>query len=188
MTAQPPATLTIGRLARAAGVGVETIRYYQQRGLLPVPASEGMFRRYPLTLADRIRFIKRAQELGFSLDEIGELLRLEDGTDRPSIRRVAAERLAQTERKLADLRRMRKVLSHLLADCEHAGADVPCPIIATLATSEPRLDRVGSAGATSPPASASPASGAPPRPAAARRPGRRRASARRRCRGPRACR
>lgn len=70
MTAAAPASRTIGRLARAAGVGVETIRYYQQRGLLPVPASVGAFRHYPLQLTARIRFIKRSQELGFSLDEI----------------------------------------------------------------------------------------------------------------------
>jgi MerR family mercuric resistance operon transcriptional regulator len=125
--------LTIGRLARAADVGVETIRYYQQRGLLPVPASIGAFRYYPVELVKRIRFIKRAQELGFSLDEITELLRLEDGTNRSSIRRIAANRLDQIERKLADLKRMQKVLKHLVAECEHTRAHLPCPIIATLA-------------------------------------------------------
>ena len=75
-------SLTIGRLAHAAGVGVETIRYYQRRGLLPVPESAGTFRQYPLALTARIHFIKRAQDLGFSLDEITELLRLEDGAHR----------------------------------------------------------------------------------------------------------
>lgn len=126
-------TLTIGRLARAAGVGVETIRYYQQRALLPVPASAGAYRHYPVELSARVRFIKRAQELGFSLDEIGDLLRLQDGADRESIRAIASERLQQTERKLADLKRMQKVLGHLLAECEHTGSELPCPIIATLA-------------------------------------------------------
>ena len=87
------AQLTIGKLARAAGVGIETIRYYQQRDLLPVPPASGAFRHYPMTLVARIRFIKRAQELGFSLDEISELLRLEDGTDRSSIRRITSDRL-----------------------------------------------------------------------------------------------
>ncbi len=120
MTDISPESLTIGRLARVAGVGVETIRYYQLRGLLPV---------------ERIRFIKRAQELGFSLDEITELLRLEDGTNRSSIRRIAADRLSQIEHKLTDLKRMRKVLKHLVAECEHTRADLPCPIIATLALS-----------------------------------------------------
>jgi MerR family mercuric resistance operon transcriptional regulator len=129
-------TLTIGRLARAAGVGIETIRYYQQRELLPVPDTVGAFRHYPATLTARVRFIKRAQELGFSLVEIGGLLRLQDGTDRESIRAIASERLQQTERKLADLKRMRKVLGHLLAECEHTGSEAPCPIIATLAQAD----------------------------------------------------
>lgn len=134
MTPNASESLTIGRLARAAGVGVETIRYYQQRALLPVPASAGAIRHYPVGLAERIRFIKRAQELGFSLDEIAELLRLEDGSNRGSIRRIASDRLNQIERKLADLKRMQRVLKHLVAECEHTHGDLPCPIIATLST------------------------------------------------------
>jgi MerR family mercuric resistance operon transcriptional regulator len=125
-------SLTIGRLARAADVGVETIRYYQDRKLLPVPASEGAFRRYPMSLVERIRFIKRAQELGFSLEEVRELLQLEDGSHRKSIQRVAAGRLSQIEAKLADLKRMQRVLKELLTKCEHTGADLPCPIIGTI--------------------------------------------------------
>ena len=132
MPTPTPESLTIGRLARAAGVGVETIRYYQQRGLLPVPPSAGAYRQYPVALAVRIRFVKRAQELGFSLDEIVELLRLEDGTHRDSIRRIATDRLGQIAQKLADLQRMRKTLRHLVSECEHTRADLPCPIIATL--------------------------------------------------------
>ncbi len=131
------ATMTIGRLARAAGVGVETIRYYQRRGLLPVPATSGAFRHYPAGLLDRIRFIKRSQELGFSLDEIAQLLKLEDGADRRSIRRISTERLQQIEAKVADLRRMQRALRHLVAECEHADLDRPCPIIATLAADQP---------------------------------------------------
>ncbi|MDP9043665.1 MAG: MerR family DNA-binding protein [Pseudomonadota bacterium] len=125
-------TLTIGSLARAAEVGVETIRYYQARALLPIPPRTGAFRHYPVRLVERIRFIKRAQELGFSLDEIAQLLALGEGVDRVAIRRLAGERLAQIERKLCDLRRMQKVLRHLLIDCEHTGAEKPCPIIETL--------------------------------------------------------
>jgi len=125
-------SLTIGRLARAADVGVETIRYYQDRKLLPVPESDGAFRYYPMSLVDRIRFIKRAQELGFSLEEVRELLQLEDGTDRASIRRVATDRLSQIEAKLADLKRMQRVLKDLLTECEHTRADLPCPIIGTI--------------------------------------------------------
>ena len=132
MIQQVPESLTIGRLARAADVGVETIRYYQQRGLLPVPSIVGAYRYYPMALIERIRFIKRAQELGFTLDEIAELLRLEDGSNRSSIRRIASDRLSQIEQKLSDLRRMQKALKHLVSQCEHTSKNLPCPIIATL--------------------------------------------------------
>jgi len=131
-------SLTIGRLARAADVGVETVRYYQERKLLPVPPSTGGFRHYPVSLVDRIRFIKRAQELGFSLEEVSELLHLEEGTDRASIRHLATNRLSQIEHKLTDLRRMQRVLKHLVSQCEHTSADLPCPIIDTLAATRQR--------------------------------------------------
>ena len=124
--------LTIGRLAQAADVGIETIRYYQQRKLLPVPPARGAFRHYDPALADRIRFIKRAQELGFSLDEIAQLLRLQDGVDRRAIRRISSQRLAQIETKLTDLKRMQRVLKHLVAACEETATDHPCPIIEAL--------------------------------------------------------
>jgi len=132
MIEKAPESLTIGRLARAAGVGIETIRYYQTRGLLPIPSAFGAYRHYPVSLAARIRFIKRAQELGFSLDEITELLRLEDGSNRSSIRRIATDRLSQIELKLADLRRMQKALKQLVSACAHTSGGLPCPIIATL--------------------------------------------------------
>lgn len=131
-TSPDTATFTIGHLARAADVGVETIRYYQERGLLPVPVAHGAYRRYSIELVGRIRFIKRGQELGLTLAEITELLRLEDGADRPSIRRIANARLIQIEHKIADLERMRNVLSHLVDECEHTRKNLPCPIIATL--------------------------------------------------------
>jgi MerR family mercuric resistance operon transcriptional regulator len=125
-------TFTIGKLAKAAGVGVETVRYFQQRGLLAVPPANGVFRHYPVSAVERIRFIKRAQELGFTLDEIGELLALEDGGDRVAIRRVASARLAQIETKLSDLQRMRVALAELVDCCAHTEQNRPCPIIATL--------------------------------------------------------
>lgn len=124
--------LTIGRLAKAAGVGVETIRYYQQRHLLPVPPQRGAFRYYPAQTVERIRFIKRAQELGFSLDEIAQLLKLEDGVERSAVRALARQRLDQISHKLADLTRMQTVLSQLVEDCEHCEGEVPCPIIDSL--------------------------------------------------------
>ena len=134
MPTTSPHTLTIGRLARAASVGVETIRYYQKRRLLPLPESKTTFRQYPLELVGRIRFIKRAQELGFSLDEVSQLLQLEDGTNRASIRRISSDRLDQIEQKLKDLKRMQTALKHLIHECAHTDAALPCPIIATLSS------------------------------------------------------
>lgn len=129
--------LTIGRLARAAGVGVETIRYYQQRQLLPVPPARGAFRYYPPSAVDRIRFIKRAQELGFTLDEIAELLQLQDGSDRAQLRQIAAAKIAQIEKKLSDLQRVHDALAHVVDACAHTEAGQPCPIIEALL--QPRL-------------------------------------------------
>ena len=88
--------VTIGGLARAAGVGVETVRYYQRRRLLAVPHSGGGIRRYPTAMVERIRFIKRLPVLGFSLDEICELLRQEAGGSLNSIPEIACSRLANT--------------------------------------------------------------------------------------------
>jgi Hg(II)-responsive transcriptional regulator len=128
-----PSTLTIGVVARAAGVNVETVRYYQRRGLLPVPASaRGSVRRYPRVLVDHLRFIKRAQTLGFNLEEVRELLQLESGGSRAQIRRIAAERLHNIHAKISALQQMQRVLSQLLHECQHATAAAPCPIIAAL--------------------------------------------------------
>ncbi len=130
---QTLATFTIGQLARSAGVGVETVRYYQRRALLPVPQVASGFRFYPKVLVERIRFIKRAQELGFTLDEIATLLQLEDADDRIAIRKVAADRLQQVEGKLADLQKMQRMLSGLIHECESTGKTQACPIIHALA-------------------------------------------------------
>lgn len=139
MTTRLPAThLTIGRLARAADVGIETIRYYQRLDLLPTPepTEGGAFRHYPLSLVDRIRFIKRSQDLGFSLDEISTLLKLEDGKNRKAIRSVANAHLADIARRIEDLQRMQRALTHLVHDCEATGHSKPCPIIAALSGTE----------------------------------------------------
>jgi MerR family mercuric resistance operon transcriptional regulator len=128
-----PSPLTIGRVAKAAGVGVETVRYYQSRGLLRVPAANGGFRIYPAATVHRIAFIKRAQVLGFTLDEVRSLLDLEDGRNRRAIQSVAQARLKQIEDKLADLHRMRGALSDLLHRCRQTGPAQVCPIIETLA-------------------------------------------------------
>jgi MerR family mercuric resistance operon transcriptional regulator len=131
--------MTIGQLALAAGVGVETVRYYQRRGLMVVPARGGLrggaggaIRRYGAADAARIGFIRRAQELGFSLDEVASLLQLEDGADRRSIRRIAAARLEQIRARRTDLERMERTLNHLIHECEHAERAPRCPIVASL--------------------------------------------------------
>lgn len=124
--------LTIGGLAQLAGVGVETIRYYQRRRLLPVPNSGATVRRYPPQLARRIRFIKKAQAVGFTLDEIGTLLDLSDRRNRRAVQAVTVARLAQINAKLADLARMQTALAHLLHQCLTTGAVQPCPIIESL--------------------------------------------------------
>ena len=95
------------------------------------------FRTYPANLAERIRFIKRAQELGFSLDEIANLLMLEDGNDRQAIRDVAQERLLQVQAKLLDLHRMEDMLTQLIHQCASSTQQVQCPIIQALASSSP---------------------------------------------------
>ena len=125
--------LTIARAADAAGVGVETIRYYQRRGLIAQPTQKrGAYRRYGERHVARIRFIKRAQELGFTLDEVESLLELEDGTDRARIQEIAATRLAETRDRIADLKRMEKTLAHLLEHCR-SGKTSRCPITEALA-------------------------------------------------------
>jgi MerR family mercuric resistance operon transcriptional regulator len=126
--------LTIAGVARGAGVGVETVRYYERRGLVPQPARAlGTIRRYGRAHVARIRFIRRAQELGFTLEEIETLLKLEDGTDRRSIRRIATERLEETRRRIRDLKRMERALAHLLLECETDAAAPRCPIISAIA-------------------------------------------------------
>ena len=124
--------LTIGRLAKAANVGVETIRYYQGRGLLPVPRPIGAVRYYAASLIDRIRFIKRAQSLGFSLAEVATLLDLQDGRNRRAVQAVTRARLTQIQGKLSDLRRIRLSLEDLLVRCQSSEKIPECPIIEAL--------------------------------------------------------
>ena len=127
------ATMTIGRVAEAAGVNVETIRFYQRLGLLAEPARPpGGVRRYGNEYVSRLRFVKRAQQLGFSLAEIQRLLALEDPQSCGKARSLAAEKLALVEARIADLDRMRGVLKDLVARCDLRRGKVACPIIATL--------------------------------------------------------
>jgi MerR family mercuric resistance operon transcriptional regulator len=123
-------SLTIAGVADAAGVGVETVRYYERRGLIEQPKQKvGAYRRYDSKHVARIRFIKRAQELGFTLEEIEGLLELQDGTDRRSIRSIATRRLEQIRTRIADLRRIEKALGHVLHECEARAGTPQCPII-----------------------------------------------------------
>jgi MerR family transcriptional regulator, mercuric resistance operon regulatory protein len=127
------ADLTIGQLAEAAGVSVETVRYYQRRGLLrePVRPLRGI-RRYSLDEVKRIRFIKRAQQLGFILEEVGNLLQLEDGRSCRETERLAEQKLALVEARIADLQRLRKTLKELIGRCEAGRGRISCPIIESL--------------------------------------------------------
>lgn len=125
--------LKIGQLAASAGVGIEAIRYYQRRKLLGTPPKPyGGQRLYPAAYVDRLRFIKRAQALGFSLDDVAALLQLNDGTGHVRARQLASARLAEIDSRVADLEAMREVLARLIHDCGHAEGRVPCPIIGTL--------------------------------------------------------
>ena len=126
--------LSIGRLAAQAGVTVETIRYYQRRGLLlePEKPMNGQ-RRYPAELAKRVRFIKRAQVLGFTLEEISGLLRLEEARACAQTRELAARKLQLIESKLTDLTAMRQALAKLMRQCDLPDSKSGCPIIHALA-------------------------------------------------------
>ena len=122
--------LTIAKFADAAGVGVETVRYYQRRGLLPVPqARRASYRRYDRSLLQRLRFIRNAQAAGFSLAEIRELMRLDRTGDRLRIRKIAAGKLTELEARMRDLKQASKSLKTLVHHCEHARPGTPCPII-----------------------------------------------------------
>lgn len=133
------AALTIGKLAREGGVGVETVRYYQRRGLLATPDrpagwGEGSVRRYSNEDVRRLRFIRTAQGAGFTLDEIAELLSLDASDDRPRARALASERIEALDFRIAELTAARNALARLAQSCatEDAG---PCPIIAAFESS-----------------------------------------------------
>lgn len=131
--AKIPEKLTIGAFAEAAGVNVETIRFYQRKGLLAEPdRPQGSIRRYSESDVSRVRFVKSAQRLGFSLDEVAELLRLDDGTHCSEASALAEHKLADVRGKLADLAGMEKVLSELVRACRARRGSIACPLIATL--------------------------------------------------------
>jgi len=127
-------TFTIGLLARAAGVGVETVRYYQRRGLLAEPApGRGAYRTYGAAELARLRAIRRAQQLGFSLEEIDGLLALNADTDRERARAAAQTKIELIEARIRHLQDMRNALAELVHCCRHSDAATPCPILRALA-------------------------------------------------------
>jgi len=122
------AEMTIAGLAKAGLVGVETIRYYQRRGLLRTPRRSGSIRRYNAEDVARLRFIKSAQAAGFKLDEIAELIRLDARDDRAKARLLAQTRIEALDAEIAKLKAARNALSHLAHEC-HASKSGPCPIL-----------------------------------------------------------
>ena len=124
---------TIGTLAQAAAVNVETIRFYQRRGLMTAPERPARgIRRYDESEVTRLRFIKSAQHLGFSLDEVAELLLLDDGTNCAEARRLAVRKLEGIRERLAHLGRIETELARLVDDCATRRGPVKCPLISAL--------------------------------------------------------
>ena len=128
-------TLTIGRLAQRGGVNLETIRYYERRGIMPPPPRrESGHRTYSMDAVRRLRFIKRAQELGFSLAEIKELLALRLDPKQPCtdvIHRIDAKTL-EVEQRIAHLKAIKRVLIRMRASCDGACRVSECPILESL--------------------------------------------------------
>lgn len=128
-------SLTIGRLAKASNVSVETVRFYQRKGLLrEPPRGLGSVRLYDAADAARLRFIKAAQDLGFSLKEVAELLSLEEGGSCSAVRELAQAKLDDVAARIAGLRRIQRVLGELARQCAESRGRVRCPIIDSLET------------------------------------------------------
>jgi len=125
-------SLTIGDIAKAAAVGVETIRYYQRKGLIAVPTKplQG-FRKYPQEVVNIVRFIKRAQKLGFSLSEIAELLELGSGHCN-DVRAHAEKKRDTIEKQIRDLQALHSTLNSLIDKCGASNKNHPCPIVESL--------------------------------------------------------
>lgn len=129
--------MTIGQLAKAAAVNVETVRYYQRIRVLGTPRREyGSIRRYGDRDVARLRFIKAAQGIGFSLEEVGELMKLEDGLHCTEARQIATHKLAVVRERLAQLARMENALARLVKACSSQRGTVRCPLISALQRAE----------------------------------------------------
>ena len=127
--------MTIGQVASGAGVNIQTVRYYERRGLLPkAPRTPSGYRTYDPDAVARLRFIKRAQDLGFSLQEIADLLelRVEHGAACATVEAKANEKIAMVEKKIGELERMKTVLIDLARACEDREPTSDCPILEAL--------------------------------------------------------
>lgn len=122
-------SLTIKGLAEAGGVGVETVRFYQRKGLLPLPDRGAGIRRYDVRQVERLRFIRSAQTAGFTLAEIGELLGLDAVEDRSRARALARQRVEALDERIAELKGARAALARLADECGSSEKG-PCPILA----------------------------------------------------------
>lgn len=123
---------TIGKVANELDINIETVRFYERRGLIQQPPKPDVgYRQYPDETVNRIRFIKRSQELGFTLDEITNLLSL---NDRPcsQVQEMAEHKLSAVKEKITDLHRLEKALEALLAQCRDNDDESHCPIIDSL--------------------------------------------------------
>jgi MerR family mercuric resistance operon transcriptional regulator len=128
-------SLTIGEVAKAADVGIETVRFYEREGLIPEPARrQSGYRQYPPDTVRRLRFIRRAKELGFTLKEIGELLDLRVDPQRTcaDVRDLAKAKMADVEAKMLDLARIQAALTDLVRTCRGKGPTSECPILDAL--------------------------------------------------------
>lgn len=133
--------LTIGRVARSAGLAIDTVRYYEREGLLQKPArTPSGYRQYSADAVARLRFIRQAKELGFTLAEIRELLALKvaPGKSCADVRARAQAKIADVEQRIAQLDRMKRALVKLAAACSGRGPTSECPILEALETREPR--------------------------------------------------
>ena len=126
-------SIGIGALAKRAGVRIDTVRYYERSGLLaPKARLASGYRRYGEIELSRLRFIRRAQALGFTLDEVRDLLSVSKHRDVSRVKRAAQQKLADVERKIADLERVRRGLLNLVAACPGDGRAENCPILKAL--------------------------------------------------------
>lgn len=131
--------MTIGSLAEAAGVNVPTVRYYERRGIIAEPPrTSAGYRQYDESVVDRIRFIRRAQDLGFALEEIEDLLglRVDDPTSCGPVEAATRSKLASVEAKIRELERLRRILSRLVRACEEREETSACPVLEMLEDGE----------------------------------------------------